>query len=143
MRIFTTMAEMGHEQLMFCRDAASGYHGIIAIHSTTLGPAVGGTRFWRYASEEEALIDALRLSRGMTYKCAVAGRPLGLSFPMLTLRKRTAPFESSTQSRRHRTRFIRLRQTCSPRARWAGSSTTRPFLSSKQRSYAARRTISF
>jgi leucine dehydrogenase len=77
MRIFKTMAEMGHEQLMFCRDAASGYHGIIAIHSTMLGPAVGGTRFWNYASEEEAIVDALRLSRGMTYKCAAAGMPLG------------------------------------------------------------------
>ncbi len=77
MRIFTMMAEMGHEQLVFCHDAASGYRGIIAIHSTTLGPAVGGTRFWNYASEEEAILDALRLSRGMTYKCAAAGMPLG------------------------------------------------------------------
>lgn len=75
--MFEAMAEMGHEQVVFCQDASSGYHGIIAIHSTALGPAVGGTRFWNYASEEEALIDALRLSRGMTYKCAVAGLPWG------------------------------------------------------------------
>jgi leucine dehydrogenase len=48
---------MGHEQLVFCRDEAAGYQGIIAIHSTALGPAVGGTRFWNYSSEEEAIID--------------------------------------------------------------------------------------
>lgn len=75
--LFEAMAEMGHEQVVFCQDASSGYRGIIAIHSTALGPAVGGTRFWHYASEEEAVLDALRLSRGMTYKCAVAGMPWG------------------------------------------------------------------
>jgi len=75
--IFEMMAEMGHEQLMFCSDDSAGYRGIIAIHSTTLGPAVGGTRFWNYATEEEAVVDALRLSRGMTYKCAAAGMSLG------------------------------------------------------------------
>ena len=62
---------------MFCRDDASGYRGIIAIHSTALGPGVGGTRFWSYSSEEDAIVDALRLSRGMTYKCAAAGMALG------------------------------------------------------------------
>jgi leucine dehydrogenase len=66
-----------HETVLVGRDAATGYHGIIAIHNTTLGPAVGGTRFWNYASEEEALTDALRLSHGMTYKNALAGLPLG------------------------------------------------------------------
>ena len=66
-----------HEQVLVGRDAASGYHGIIAIHSTSLGPAVGGTRFWNYSSEEEALTDVLRLSHGMTYKTALAGLPLG------------------------------------------------------------------
>ncbi len=76
-RLFEMMAEMGHEQVMFCSDDASGYRGIIAIHSTRLGPAVGGTRFWDYATEEDAVVDALRLSRGMTYKCAAAGVPLG------------------------------------------------------------------
>jgi leucine dehydrogenase len=64
---------MGHEQLVVCHDKASGYRGIIAIHDTTLGPALGGTRFWHYATDEEAVIDALRLARGMTYKNAVAG----------------------------------------------------------------------
>ncbi|HSB07980.1 MAG TPA: Glu/Leu/Phe/Val dehydrogenase [Blastocatellia bacterium] len=75
--IFEMMIEMGHEQIMFCSEPASGYRGIIAVHSTVLGPAVGGTRFWNYGSEEEAVVDALRLSRGMTYKCAIADVPLG------------------------------------------------------------------
>ena len=73
MKDFDTIAEMGHEQVVFCHDKASGYRGIIAIHDTTLGPALGGCRFWNYASDEEAVTDALRLSRGMTYKNAVAG----------------------------------------------------------------------
>lgn len=63
--------------MLLATDEAAGYRGIIAIHSTRLGPAVGGTRVWRYASQEAALEDALRLSRGMTYKCALAGLPFG------------------------------------------------------------------
>ncbi len=63
---FQRMDLAQHEQVVFCRDAASGLRAIIAIHNTTLGPAVGGTRMWPYASEEEALIDVLRLSEGMT-----------------------------------------------------------------------------
>ncbi|HEY4304360.1 MAG TPA: Glu/Leu/Phe/Val dehydrogenase [Gemmatimonadaceae bacterium] len=77
MKIFETIAGMGHEQLMLCQDSASGYRGIIAVHSTVLGPALGGTRFWHYATDEEAIVDALRLARGMTYKNAVAGLNLG------------------------------------------------------------------
>src|SRR3977135_4244033 len=77
MKLFDTIAEMGHEQLMLCQDSASGYRGIIAVHSTVLGPALGGTRFWSYATDEEAIVDALRLARGMTYKNAVAGLNLG------------------------------------------------------------------
>jgi leucine dehydrogenase len=77
MKLFDRLAEMGHEQLVMCSDASAGYRGIIAIHSTILGPALGGTRFWSYASDEEAIIDALRLARGMTYKNAVAGLNLG------------------------------------------------------------------
>ena len=77
MKLFDTLAEMGHEQLVVCSDPSAGYRGIIAIHSTTLGPALGGTRFWKYATDEEAIVDALRLSRGMTYKNAVAGLNLG------------------------------------------------------------------
>jgi leucine dehydrogenase len=77
MKLFDTIAEMGHEQLVLCQDSASGYRGIIAVHSTVLGPALGGTRFWKYASDEDAIVDALRLARGMTYKNAVAGLNLG------------------------------------------------------------------
>ena len=68
---------MGHEQVVFCNDASTGLRAIIAIHNTVLGPALGGTRMWPYASDEEALKDVLRLSRGMTYKAAVAGLTLG------------------------------------------------------------------
>src|SRR5437667_1506155 len=77
MQIFDTISSMGHEQLTLCHDPAAGYRGIIAIHSTVLGPALGGTRFWNYASDEESIVDALRLARGMTYKNAVAGLNLG------------------------------------------------------------------
>jgi leucine dehydrogenase len=77
MQLFDTIAGMGHEQVVLCHDPAAGYRGIIAIHSTVLGPALGGTRFWNYASDEEAIVDALRLARGMTYKNAVAGLNLG------------------------------------------------------------------
>jgi leucine dehydrogenase len=77
MEIIEKVTNTDHEQVLIGRDAASGYHGIIAIHSTALGPAVGGTRFWNYATEDEALTDALRLSRGMTYKNALPGLPLG------------------------------------------------------------------
>ena len=77
MRLFDTIASMGHEQVVLCHDDSAGYRGIIAIHSTTLGPALGGTRFWKYESDEAAVIDALRLARGMTYKNAVAGLNLG------------------------------------------------------------------
>jgi leucine dehydrogenase len=77
MKLFDTIAEMGHEQLVLCQDSASGYRGIVAVHSTVLGPALGGTRFWQYTSDEEAIVDALRLARGMTYKNAVAGLNLG------------------------------------------------------------------
>ena len=68
---------MEHEQLVFCHDPKTGLNAIIAIHDTTLGPALGGTRLWNYASHEDAVIDALRLSRGMTYKAAISGLNLG------------------------------------------------------------------
>ncbi len=77
MNIFDALGSMGHEQVVLCHDPAAGYRGIIAIHSTVLGPALGGTRFWSYASDDEAIVDALRLARGMTYKNAVAGLNLG------------------------------------------------------------------
>ncbi|MDD7911814.1 MULTISPECIES: Glu/Leu/Phe/Val family dehydrogenase [Pseudovibrio] len=67
----------GHEQVVFAHDAASGLRAIIAVHDTRLGPALGGCRMWGYHSNREALTDALRLSKGMTYKNALAGLPLG------------------------------------------------------------------
>ncbi|PCH94468.1 MAG: amino acid dehydrogenase [Gammaproteobacteria bacterium] len=66
-----------HEQVVFFSDKASGLKAIIAVHNTKLGPAVGGCRLWDYASDEAALIDALRLSKGMTYKNAMAGLKMG------------------------------------------------------------------
>jgi leucine dehydrogenase len=93
MKIFDTIAGMGHEQLMLCQDSASGYRGIIAVHSTVLGPALGGTRFWSYATDEEAIVDALRLARGMTYKNAVAGLNLGGGKSVIIGDNRTADRE--------------------------------------------------
>ncbi len=77
MKIFELMKENGHEQVVFWSDPSANYRGIIAIHNTTLGPALGGTRFWSYDSDDAALIDALRLAKGMTYKAAVSGLNLG------------------------------------------------------------------
>lgn len=73
MSIFEQMAKDGHEQVIFCYDRGSGLRAIIAIHDTTLGPALGGCRMLPYATESEAVTDALRLSKGMTYKCAATG----------------------------------------------------------------------
>lgn len=75
--VFQHMQQLEHEQVVFCHDPKSGLNAIIAIHNTTLGPALGGTRLWNYASHEEGVIDALRLSRGMTYKAAISGLNLG------------------------------------------------------------------
>lgn len=77
MPVFDHEEFFDHEQVVFCRDAATGLNAIIAIHSTALGPALGGCRVWPFRSVDEALTDVLRLSRGMTYKAAVAGLPLG------------------------------------------------------------------
>ncbi|GAA5188188.1 Glu/Leu/Phe/Val dehydrogenase dimerization domain-containing protein [Ferrimonas gelatinilytica] len=77
MAIFSHPSFDQHEQVMFVHDQASGLKAIIAVHDTTLGPAVGGCRMWPYANEEEALNDVLRLSRGMTYKNALAGLEFG------------------------------------------------------------------
>ena len=76
-RIFSHPSFDGHEQIVFCHDRSSRLRAIIAIHDTTLGPALGGCRMWPYASDGEALTDVLRLSRGMTYKNALADLPLG------------------------------------------------------------------
>ncbi|HKD78837.1 MAG TPA: Glu/Leu/Phe/Val dehydrogenase [Candidatus Angelobacter sp.] len=67
----------GYERVVCGTDEAAGYQGIVVVHSTALGPAVGGTRYWSYKTEEEALTDGLRLARGMTYKNALAGLPFG------------------------------------------------------------------
>ncbi|WP_310962053.1 Glu/Leu/Phe/Val family dehydrogenase [Nocardioides terrisoli] len=67
----------GHEQVVFCSDERSGLRAVVAIHSTALGPALGGTRFFPYAAEADAVRDVLNLSRGMTYKAALAGLDLG------------------------------------------------------------------
>ena len=77
MNLFETIHTTEHEQVVFCHNKDAGLKGIIAIHNTTLGPALGGLRMWPYATEQEALEDVLRLSRGMTYKAAVAGLNLG------------------------------------------------------------------
>jgi len=75
--VFESVAGSRHEQVVFCHDPDTGLKAIIAIHNTVLGPALGGTRMWPYATEQEALNDVLRLSRGMTYKAAVSGLNLG------------------------------------------------------------------
>jgi leucine dehydrogenase len=75
--IFGQITTMGHEQLVVCHDQDTGLKAIIGIHNTILGPALGGTRMWPYASEKEAITDVLRLSRGMTFKNSLAGLNLG------------------------------------------------------------------
>ena len=77
MNIFENVEYDGHEQVVFCKDEKSGLKSIIAVHNTLLGPGVGGCRMWSYSSEEDALTDVLRLSKGMTYKNAMAGLNFG------------------------------------------------------------------
>ena len=77
MDVFDSMESKQHEQVVFASDSSTGLKAIIANHDTTLGPALGGCRMWNYKKESDALTDVLRLSRGMTYKAAVAGLDLG------------------------------------------------------------------
>lgn len=77
MSFFSDIENMNHEQVVFCHDKELGLKAIIAIHNTILGPAMGGTRMWQYASDQEALTDVLRLSRGMTLKNSIAGLNIG------------------------------------------------------------------
>ncbi|MBU2971889.1 amino acid dehydrogenase [Pseudoalteromonas sp. C2R02] len=77
MTVFNQVEFDNHEQVVFCSDKESGLKAIIAVHNTKLGPAVGGCRLWDYASDEDAVYDVLRLSKGMTYKNAVARLPFG------------------------------------------------------------------
>ena len=76
-KVFETISERNHEQVVYCNDPSSGLKAIIAIHSTALGPALGGCRMYPYKNEEDALVDVLRLSRGMTYKASIANLNLG------------------------------------------------------------------
>jgi glutamate dehydrogenase/leucine dehydrogenase len=75
--VFDRIRADDYEQVVFCHDRGSGLRAIVAVHSTRLGPALGGTRFYPYASEDEGIEDVLRLARGMTYKAAAAGLDLG------------------------------------------------------------------
>ncbi len=75
--VIAQMSKFNHEQLLFCNDNSTGLKAIIAVHNTVLGPALGGTRMWRYSNEMDALNDVLRLSRGMTYKNSISGLNLG------------------------------------------------------------------
>ena len=75
--VFESMENRGHEEVVFCNDKDTGLKAIIAIHNTTIGPALGGCRMWSYETDEDALKDVLRLSRGMSYKAAIAGLNLG------------------------------------------------------------------
>ena len=77
MDVFDYMSDWGYEQLVMCTDPEVGLKAVVSIHDTTLGPACGGLRIWPYESEREAVMDALRLSRAMTYKAAAADLPLG------------------------------------------------------------------
>ena len=77
MTVFTHREFDRHEHIAFHHDTDAGLRAIIAIHNTNRGPAVGGCRMWPYASDAEALTDALRLARGMTYKSALADLPFG------------------------------------------------------------------
>ena len=77
MKLLQNMTVMGHERVAFHQDPESGLRAIIAIHDTTLGNALGGTRRWCYASEAEGIMDVLRLSEGMTYKAAAADLAMG------------------------------------------------------------------
>jgi len=75
--IFNQLESFGHKKVVFCSDPDTGLKAIIAIHDTTLGPALGGTRMWAYKTEQDALEDVLRLSKSMTYKAAISGLNLG------------------------------------------------------------------
>ncbi|MDH3745470.1 MAG: leucine dehydrogenase, partial [Acidobacteriota bacterium] len=77
MDFFEEVVTMGHERVLVCSNPDIGLKAIIAVHSTVLGPGLGGVRMWPFESSDEALIDVLRLSRGMTYKAAAAGLNLG------------------------------------------------------------------
>ena len=82
--IFETLDTFGHEQVVFCHNKDAGLKAIIAIHNTVLGPGLGGLRMYPYKTEADALNDVLRLSRGMTFKNAVAGLNLSTNSTRIT-----------------------------------------------------------
>lgn len=92
MAVFDDSAFDDHERVVFCRDAATGLQAIIAVHSTALGPAIGGCRLWRYESDDAALHDVLRLSQGMSYKNALADLDFGGGKAVIL---KTAEFDGS------------------------------------------------
>ncbi len=94
MAVFNHPSFDNHEHVMFCHDEESGLKAIIAVHNTNLGPAVGGCRMWQYESDEEALTDVLRLSRGMTYKNALAGLSMGGGKSVILADPKTADREA-------------------------------------------------
>ena len=98
MRITEYMESHGHEQLSFWTDPSAGLRAFIAIHDTTLGPALGGVRIWPHETEEVAVLDVLRLSRAMTYKAAVAGLPLGGGKALIMADPRTDKTEAMFRS---------------------------------------------
>src|SRR5262245_36005771 len=87
MPVFDQIIDRGHERVCFHHDPRTGLKAIIAIHNTTLGNALGGCRRWYYETEDDALYDVLRLSQGMTYKCAAAGLPVGGAKSLIMLPK--------------------------------------------------------
>ena len=95
MNIFEQMIERGHERVCFHQDPDSGLRALIAVHSTKLGNALGGTRRWHYATEADALYDVLRLSEGMTFKAAVSDLPMGGAKSVVMLRR---PGEPATEA---------------------------------------------
>ena len=96
MGIFERARLGGHEQIVFCSNEEAGLRAIIAIHSTALGPALGGCRMYPYESEDAALEDVLRLSRGMTYKAAAAGLDLGTRGGRVVLPRRFPDGEAAS-----------------------------------------------
>ena len=98
MNIFESLEKYDYEQVIYCYDKPSGLKAIIVIHDTTLGPALGGLRVWDYQTEEEALEDALRLARGMTYKNAAAGLNLGGGKTVLIGDPKTAKSEAALRA---------------------------------------------
>ena len=98
MKLFDAMNQHGHERVAFHVDPATGLRAIIALHSSVLGNALGGTRRWAYADESEAIRDVLRLSEGMTYKSAAADLPMGGAKSVIMIEKGKVPTEAEARA---------------------------------------------